>query len=158
LGLLFLVFPVLGIFLARWAAISVARARRFGATYLALDTFPARPGEQLRGRVYAPAALEDTNEAKLSFRCEKNDKVTGRDGKTGTQIVTVWENEAMAQVLRGQSSTGEAMLKVDFAVPAMFPDSASNVRGEYFTWRLAASAILKGADFEAEFEVPVFKR
>lgn len=158
MGLLFLVFPALGVALAFWAAISVARARRFGATYLVLNTFPARPGEQLSGCVYAPAALENAKEAKLALRCERNYKTAGGDGKTGTKTVTVWETEATSEVLRGQSSTGEALLKVDFPVPDSFGDSASESNGEYFTWQLTANATLKGADFEAEFEVPVFYR
>ena len=68
-GLLFLVFPLLGVGLIYWAIVSVARARRFGQTFLVLDTFPARPGEQVRGHVHAPAALGKSSEAKLALSC-----------------------------------------------------------------------------------------
>ena len=44
--------------------------------------------------------------------------------------------------------------KIECAIPAALPDSSS----EWFTWQLAANATLEGADFEAEFEMPVFKR
>jgi hypothetical protein len=49
------------------------------------------------------------------------------------------------------------MLAVAIEVPAGSPSSARGPGDEY-VWLLSASAPLKGADFAAEFEVPVFDR
>jgi hypothetical protein len=123
-----------------------------------LDTFPARPGEQVRGHVYAPAALGGSSEAKLTLSCERNHRIRNSSGRSGIRTVTVWEQEAASQVLSVQSESGEVLLKVDIPIPDSLPDSSRESSGEWFTWQLAASAVLDGADFEAEFEVPVFKR
>ncbi len=155
LGLLLLVFPILGVGLAYWAAVSVLRALRFGGTFLELDTFPGRQGEQLRGRLYAPAALNSQG-IKLVLRCERNYQ-SGKGGSSGTGTETLWEQGTFAEIVRGESTSGAAMINVDFLLPDSFPDS-SRVGIECFAWQLAASAVLDGADFEAEFEVPVFSR
>lgn len=152
LGLLFAVFPVIGIGLLYWAGVTVARARRFGRTYLVLDTFPARPGEPMRGRMYAPAALAGSQEAKLTLTCERNYR------GSGTETETVWEQKAASQVLAGQSQSGEVILNVDFLIPDSLPGRSSRSPEAWFTWQLSATAVLAGADFEAEFEVPVFSR
>jgi hypothetical protein len=154
-GLLLLLFPALGLGLVYWAIVSLARARRFGNTWLELDTFPARPGEHLRGRVFAPAALGEAAEVRLTICCEKNVKVSGDKGTT-TRSETLWEQEASAPVVQGQSSSGDSLLKIDFPIPRDLPDSSQD-RNEWFAWRLTALAELAGADFEAKFEVPVFK-
>jgi hypothetical protein len=152
-GLLLLFFPALGLGLASWAAVSVARARRFGNTWLELDTFPARPGRQLRGRVCAPPALGEAAEVRLTICCEKNVKVGKRGESTRTE--RLWQEEASAPVVLGQSPSGDAVLKIDFPIPPELPGS-SREADEWFAWRLTAFAKLAGADFEAEFEVPVF--
>ena len=65
IGLLFLMFPLVGVGLIYWAIVSVARARRFGQTFPVLNPFPARPGALVRGHVHAPAALGESSEAVL---------------------------------------------------------------------------------------------
>ena len=47
-------------------------------------------------------------------------------------------------------------MKIDLPIPHDLPDSSRD-RNEWFAWRLTAFAKLAGADFEADFEVPVFK-
>lgn len=156
-GLLLLIFPLIGLFLIRWAVISVARARRFGATYLVLDTFPARPGEHLRGRVYAPGDL-DADNVKVTLICEHSLPSSAAGNRRTIRTETKWSAEGSSKVLRGQSSSGDAMFQVDFALPAAVPETTGNWNTEWFTWRLSANADLKGADFQAGFEVPVFRR
>jgi hypothetical protein len=151
-GLLLLVFPLIGVGLVGWTAVQVARARRFGRTYLELDDFPARPGENVTGRIYAPAALGNAEEVGLTFTCEQN----SRRG-SGVKVSAMWETAAIAEIVRGESPNGGVVLKFQMLIPDSLPDSTRNW-GEWYEWHLAASAGLKGADFEAEFEVPVFKR
>jgi hypothetical protein len=154
LGLLFFVFPLIGVGLLYWTGISVARAFRFGRTYLELDTFPAKQGQHLRGRIRAPAALAESEEAKLVLTCERN-YGGSKGGGSGVNTETIWEMGTTSQIVRSQSATGNVTVDVDFLVPDSLPDSSHN-GDEWFTWQLTASAALKSADFEAEFEVPVF--
>jgi hypothetical protein len=156
-ALTFLVIPLAGAGLAYWALVSLARARRFGKTYLQLDTLPVRPGAQLRGHVYAPRALEEAASAALTLTCERRYQVSGASRGDTTRTEVVWTKGSAAPVLRGQTSTGDVMLAVAIEVPAGSPSSARGPGDEY-VWLLSASAPLKGADFAAEFEVPVFDR
>jgi hypothetical protein len=156
-GLLLLIFPIIGLGVIYWAVVSVARARRFGETYLELETFPGRQGEDFRGRVLAPEALGACQNIKLVLTCEKNFRVSSTRGGSENRTQQVWRNEAMSAIVRGQSPSGGVIFKVNFSIPAALPDSSDD-RNEWFTWQLSTNAELPGADFEAEFEVPVFKR
>jgi hypothetical protein len=153
-ALTFLVVPLVGIGLAYWALVELARARRFGKTYLRLDTMPGRPGERLRGHVYAPEALGEAPNATLTLTCERRYEVSSSRG-TETRTEVVWTHTSDTPVVRGQTPTGDVMLAVAIELPTGLPDS-SRGPGDRYLWLLSASAPLSGADFAAEFEVPVF--
>ena len=156
-ALTFLVIPLAGAGLAYWALVSLVRARRFGQTYLTLDTMPGRPGSALRGHIYAPKALEEAAEAALTLRCERQYQVSGTDRGATTRTEVRWNHGSATPVVRGQTATGDVMLAVAIEIPAGLP-SSSRGPGEDYLWLLSASASLKGADFAAEFELPVFDR
>jgi hypothetical protein len=156
-ALSFLVIPLVGAGLAYWALVSLARTKRFGKTYLQMDTMPGRPGERLRGHIYAPKALEGAAEAALTLRCERQFQVSGTNRGTTTRTEVRWTHGSTTPVVRGQTASGDVMLAVAIEIPAGLPSSSRGL-GEDYVWLLAASASLKGADFAAEFEVPVFDR
>ena len=156
-ALTFLVIPLVGAGVACWALVSLARAKRFGRTALQLDTMPARPGEPLRGHIYAPKELEEAESAALGLRCERQFEVSSTSRGTSVKTEVVWSTGASTPVVRGQTSTGDVLLAVNVAVPTGLP-SSSRGPGDRYSWLLSASAPLKGADFSAEFEVPVFDR
>jgi len=155
--LFILLFPIIGMGLGWWAGVATARAKRFGKTYFELSTIPVRPGEELKGMIVAPKALEGAEAAKIKFVCERSYRTTGSDGKRTTKTEVLWKKELSAPVIKGQSAAGDALIKLSIQTPTGFPDS-SNQYSEDFTWKLSASAELKGADFAAEFELPVFSR
>ncbi len=74
IGVLLLVFPAVGVFLIYWAGVSIMRARRFGKTFLDLETRPGRQGEHLRGRIFAPAALGSASAVDLVVACVQDPK------------------------------------------------------------------------------------
>lgn len=154
LGLLLLVFPLIGLGLVYWAGVSIVRARRFGNTFLELETFPGRQGESFRGRITAPAALEACPEVLLTLSCEK--RARAREELSTSRTRSLWKQEVTSKVLGLQSSTGDAIIKVEFELPADLEDTSYGP-GDGITWQLVAFAEMDGADFEAEFEVPVFR-
>jgi hypothetical protein len=155
-ALTFLVVPLAGVGFVYWAFVQLARAKRFGKTYLQLDTMPGRPGEQLRGHIYAPEALEEAANASLNLRCERQYQVSSTNRGTRTVTEVLWTSDSATPVIRGQTPTGDVMLAVALEIPAGLPDS-SRGPGDQYLWLLSASAPLKGADFAAEFEVPMFQ-
>ena len=153
---LLLVFPAFGAFLIGFAAISVARARRFGETWLELETYPGRQGDRLKGRIIAPAALADATKVPVVISCVRHSSVSGGTRSSRIQTRTLWNHEMAAEVFRGQAAHSAVVVPIDVALPPHLPDSSLGDR-EWFSWEVAASAKLKGRDFEAEFEVPVYK-
>lgn len=155
--LLLMVVPALGLGLVYWAAVSHVRARRFGNTYLHLDTFPGRQGEPYRGRILAPVSLGETTSVEITMSCTRHYRASGTGARAEVRSETLWQQKTTVPVIRGQSASGDVLLNVDLLLPEDLPDS-SRGSGEWWTWQLVAEAALAGADFEAEFEVPVFKR
>ena len=154
-ALTFLVIPLAGLGLAYWAIVELARTKRFGRTSLHLDTMPGRPGQELRGHIDAPAALQGASGVALNLRCEKQYGVSSRRGaRNATE--PFWATDVTAPVLAGQSAAGDAVVAVAIAIPPGLPDSSRGGAEEY-AWYLSASAPLPGADFAAEFEIPVFR-
>ncbi|MEP7353881.1 MAG: DUF3592 domain-containing protein [Acidobacteriota bacterium] len=151
-ALTFLVVPLFGIGLIYWSVVSIARARRFGKTWLKLETLPARPGEPLQASLFVSGAL-DAQQVNVVLRCEHSYK-TSNSKTTRTVTEVVWKADANVPVI--QSPDG-AMVVITMPVPKGFEDSARGGRDEY-DWLLSATAPLKGADFAAEFSVPVFAR
>jgi hypothetical protein len=154
-ALTFLAIPLVGVGLVYWAFVELVRAKRFGKTYLHLDTMPGRPGEPLRGQVYAPEALGEAANATLTLTCERRYQVSSGSRGTETRTEMVWTKDSATPVNRGQTPTGDVMLAVAIEIPAGLPDS-SRGPGDQYLWLLSATAPLKGTDFAAEFEVPVF--
>ncbi len=113
-GLLLLAFPLIGVGLVGWTVVRVARARRFGQTYLELDAFPARPGENLTGRIYAPAALGNADEVGLTFTCEQNSRAG-----SGDRTSTMWEAPRSGDA-RGDVERGVVM-KFQLLIPVRCP-------------------------------------
>ena len=156
-GLLLLIFPAAAVFLIGFAVMTVARARRFGQTWLELETIPARQGEHLKGRIIAPLALAGAKKVPVVLSCVRHYATSGSRSASSARTKTIWEQEIACDVFQGQAAGGAVVVPVDVAVPAELPDSSLG-DNEWISWTVAAAATLKGSDFEAEFEVPVYKR
>jgi hypothetical protein len=160
-ALTFLAIPLVGAGLAWWAVVALARATRFAKTYLHLDTMPGRPGQQLRGHVYAPKALAGASDVAITLRCERTygdtptngGRTSSKAGFSGTE--DIWRHDSPTQVIRSQDPNGQVKLAVTIDLPAGFPNSWRG-QGDQFSWLLSANAPLRGADFSVEFEVPVY--
>ncbi len=155
LGLLLLVFPLAGLGLLCWFVVQMARARRFGEVYLRLSTIPVRPGDEIKGIVRAPVDLKGSPKVALSFRCEEHSRGAGGRSTNTSQINVRWETTGEVKVVDPFRATGEQQFSVQLPVADGFPDSARGYN-QSVLWLLRASAVLDGADFEAEFEIPVF--
>ncbi len=150
-ALTFLILPAAGAALIWWALVALARARRFRGTYLELASTPARPGAELRGTIHVPKALAESRNVNLSLRCEADDIATDSESDSDA----AWNAESTAPVMLDKAK-GEATIAIAIPIPTRLPDS-SRTPGKHVAWLLSANAKLTGADFSAEFEVPVFK-
>jgi hypothetical protein len=150
-----LVIPLIGVGLAFWAVVAAARAQRFGQTRLQLETMPGRPGQTLRGRLYAPQALEAAEFASITLRCETTATNPNANGQDPDGDQSLWVGGASVPVLKGQATNGDVVMDVAIDIPPGLPDSFWG-KGDQYAWLLTATAPLRGADFAVEMEIPVF--
>lgn len=156
-ALLLLLFPAIGVGMAYAAGVSLARYRRFGKTFLELVTNPVIPGEGLRGRIISET-LVSAPSVELTLICQRSDRIRS-GGKTRHETTTVWSVNQEAAIQQGQSTRGKSVINVEFALPTgVVPTSEDPNANPQFAWKLLAKAKLEGADFSAEFDLPVFNK
>lgn len=156
-ALLALLFPLVGIGLVGWAVHATLRYRKYGVSRLELSTIPGAIGRTLTGMVRAPAGMQADSGFEVTLTCVR--RVRTRSGKnTSTSESVLWQDE---RVVSGEPSRGAAAMETHIPVAFRLPpdaqpcdDTDSNNR---VLWRLRLSASVPGVDYEAQFEVPVFR-
>ncbi|RKX34829.1 MAG: hypothetical protein DRP71_05835 [Verrucomicrobia bacterium] len=148
-----LLFPLIGIGLLVAAVRATMQWRRFGNSELRLKTLPGRIGGVFHAQLAVPGMASSIRQFNLRLTCVR--RTTSGSGKNrSTREELLWEDERVAprQVLSFES-TGTCV-PVYFRVPADQPESMTG--NPAIVWRLEATALLPGVDFEEKFEVPVF--
>jgi hypothetical protein len=155
IGYVAALFPLAGVFLL-WAAVyQTLRARRFGTSVCRLERTPIRIGETCLGTVetrlrHAPPAgfvvkLE-------SVRCEER----GTPKQRRKVEFVLWEDEQT--VTETEPGPRGVTVPFRFKIPITCkPTDESNPRNQVL-WRLNVSAAVPGVDFDAHFELPVFRK
>lgn len=155
LGLIGLLFPLIGILLLYRSLVLVLRYRRFGVSELQLTSLPVVLGERMRGTILARGGLvEATSQAEVTLRCEEV-LTSRRRGRTRTYRRALWQRTEPAPV--GRFAAGVSAIQVDIEVP-MQGASTHDKGDRQIVWVLEANADIPGANFTASFEVPVFDR
>jgi hypothetical protein len=125
---------------------AAARWRIVRGAAFEMDSVPGQIGGTLAGKIVLPAELRPSGEFTLGLRCVN--RVTSNTGdSSSTWEHVLWNDEHAA-------SFDGATVPVAFYIAPDAPASDyANSRNE-IVWRLAASA---PSEFNAQFEVPVFK-
>ncbi|QDT71235.1 DUF3592 domain-containing protein [Lacipirellula limnantheis] len=141
------IFLVIGIGLAGAAGYLWLRRWKWGVSEFEMAAIPGVLGGPLAGVIHVPRPIRTDLGVKIRFACEQSVS----DGDS-TKTVTLWEEERM--ITRDLTIGGvRTLIPVEFVTPYDLPDSnADDVK-----WKLTASARTSGVDYQAEFEVPIFK-
>lgn len=153
--LLALIFPVLGLALIVFALCTTIAWRRFSRTVFEIAAVPAPAGGALNGRIRVPGRLIPEHGWHLALSCVRR-KTIGPANNLRTSERVLWRDEQWLRRDLPQTAAGETSIPVFFRLPDDKPD-ANPDRGDGTHWRLEAWARLRGPDFHAAFEVPVFK-
>jgi hypothetical protein len=144
-----LLFPVVGAGLLVWAIRATARYRQYGVSTFELATLPAALGHSLEGLVRTPRELRPADGFQVTLSCVR--QVTRGSGKNrSTSESTLWQEE------RQVPATGVGV-PIAFPIPADATPSDPARGGDRVFWRLAVTADVRGVDYAASFEVPVFR-
>lgn len=152
-----LLFPLAGTWLLVRAIKATLRYRRYGISRLELSTIPGVIGRSLAGSVRATLDLQPAEGFQLILTCVR--RVTTRSGKSNsTSETTLWQEERRVRGEQNRDYAGMGTnIPVSFELPsdavASDPDNPNN----RVLWRLEVSASVPGVDYEATFEVPVFR-
>jgi hypothetical protein len=155
-ALLALLFPLVGIGLLVWAVRSTLRHRKYGVSRLELSTIPGVVGRTLTGMVRAPARMQPDDGFQVTLSCIRRVTTGGEDSSTSESVLWQEERRIIGEPSRTAAAV-ETHIPVAFRLPpdAMAcDDTDSNNR---VVWRLRLSATVPGVDYEAQFEVPVFR-
>ena len=159
-------FPFVGLLALIGAIYGTARFLKFGRSYLELETMPGRIGGWLAGTIRTAADLRDADHIRLTLRCVN--RITRGSGKnSSTHESTIWE---AAQVLKGAAmgaravagrrggpgGGGGAGIPVAFRIPQECQPTRDGFRDDII-WRLHVAAPMPGANYAADFTVPVFE-
>jgi hypothetical protein len=146
-----LIFPVAGLILIGGAIRATMRVMRFQRSALVLDHVPVPLGGSLRGRVEVP--YEPLAEAAIVVRLTAVNRV--RSGKSTHESIVFQEE---IEIARGAVSRmpDRVSIPIEIDVPHDLPATQTEGRSQSL-WRLTVDAELPGIDYNASFDVPVFR-
>lgn len=155
-ALVVLLFPLAGIVMLAAFVVGWRSQKRFGKCFFEPAQIPTPLGGVLEGMIQTGKPLTLEHELNLKFSCVR--RVTTGSGKSSsTNEYVLWHDEKAYSEQAALPQTGAGTgIPVHFKLPADQPECYSRAN-ESVLWRLEAKSKLRGPDFRAAFEVPVFK-
>jgi hypothetical protein len=154
-ALIALVFPVIGLAMIFFAFKTTRAWRKFGRSIFEMAAVPAASGGALQGRIQVKTRLQPEHGLHLRLSCVRR-TTTGASNNRQTSEKILWQDEKWLRADLPQTGSNATGIPVFFKLPGNLPDSKVS-RGDGIHWKLEASAKLRGPDFHAAFDVPVFK-
>lgn len=153
-----LVIPLMGIGILMSAANDAWRRRKYGTARIVLPALPVPLASELAGMIIVDRPVIPLGAGRVSLECWCTTiKRHGGKRQRREEIVATTEREIAPA--DWQTSAGESQLFVRLpvrggAATSMTPLTASS---PVYEWRLRVTAPTAGADFVAEFVLPVFE-
>jgi len=153
LGLLGLLFPIVGIGLIYWAVVRTREWKRFGPTPLTMDPFPGSIGGHVGGVIDINAAFDSVTEFSVTLSCIHSYMSGSGDDRSRSESAQ-WQD---SQIVHAEATQSGSRLRFRFDVPKELRESDAVQSGDsYYLWRLNVSAELSGADLDRAYEIPVY--
>lgn len=154
-AVIILIFPVVSLGIIGFALNTTLKWRKFNACVFQMAALPAPAGGALAGEIKVPASLRPEHGFHLRLSCVRR-KITGASNNRKMSEKILWQDEKWLCADLPQAASGMTSIPVFFKVPEQMPDSDVST-GDGVHWKLEAYAKLPGPDFQAAFDVPVFK-
>jgi hypothetical protein len=154
-ALIALIFPVIGVGVLVFAINTTLAWWRFGQSFFEMAAMPGALGSTLEGMIQVPARLQPEHGLHLRLSClRRTTSGTGNSRSTTEKIL--WQDEKWLRSDLPQTDLNATGIPVYFKLPADQPESIP-AQGDGIHWKLEASAKVRGPNYHATFEVPVFK-
>jgi hypothetical protein len=154
-ALIALVFPVIGLAIVFFALNTTLAWRKFNRSIFAMAAVPVAPGGAIAGEIQVETKLQPRHGWHLRLSCVRR-TTSGSGIRSITTEKILWQDEKWLRVDLPQTSLSATRIPVYFKLPDKLPESTAS-SGDGIHWKLEASAELRGPNFHAAFEVPVFK-
>ncbi|HEY7160954.1 MAG TPA: DUF3592 domain-containing protein, partial [Acidobacteriota bacterium] len=118
-----LLFPLVALFLIKWAAECVIAWKRFGSAVLQLQTIPIKSGERLRGFLKTGSKLKDSETINLELKCEKRVKMSS-GGRSSFNTDTFWSSNSQTVGMMG--ADGNTSFQIDIPIPEDLPSTSAS--------------------------------
>jgi hypothetical protein len=154
-ALIALIFPVIGLAIIFFALNTTRAWRKFNRSNFVMPIFPAAQGGALAGEIQVQKKLQPRHGWHLRLSCVRR-TLTGKSNNRQMSEKILWQDEKWLRADLPQTNLNATGIPVFFQLPEHLPESAV-LPGDGIHWKLEASAELRGPNFHAVFEVPVFK-
>ncbi len=132
------------------------RHRRFGDTYLQLDSLPVTPDGQLTARIHLKLDTDASHGIDLRLSCVRR-TITGSGNDRTTVQTVLWQTDKnVPSGAIGMDPLGRT-IPVEFAIPADAYVTDHDIPSDQVLWLLHAYADVPGVDYKDDFELPVFR-
>jgi hypothetical protein len=153
--LIALLFPIVGIGMIFFALNTTLAWRKFGQSIFEMAAIPGALGGTLEGEIQVKSRLQPQHGLHLRLSCIR--QTTSGSGKNrSTTEKILWQDEKWLRADLPQTDLNATGVPIYFKLPADQPESTPG-NGDGIHWKLEASASLRGPNFHASFDVPVFK-
>ncbi len=152
-ALIFLVFPITGIFLVFGSIRKLRTWQKIGRSPLVLSPFPGSIGGQVGGHIELNMGFDSLTQCELSLECIRR-KVTRSGGESKTENQVQWQVEGFG--FPKQSATGKTLIEFCFDVPSHLSATQEPDRN-YIYWQLTIRCNHPKLKFTRQFEIPVFE-
>ncbi len=151
---LVMIFPGAGLLLLAAAVKAVMAQFRYGTSVLELATLPAPPGRLLAGVIETRGVIAPEAGFRIRLSCLRR-VVRGSGKNRSTSEDLLWQDE---RIIPGATRTGGG-IGIPFAIPIPADALESNDQNprDRLAWRLTVDAEVPGVDYNAGFDVPVFR-
>ena len=132
-----------------------ALRRKFGRTYLCLDSIPGVVGGELSGSIQMEKPMQQTTTLLIRLRCVEVIPDRSHDSRDD-RVEVLWEGR-QAMSFSHEMVGKRREFPVSFQLPGdARPTDDPSARHRIY-WQLEVTAKLEGLDFNATFVVPVYR-
>jgi hypothetical protein len=150
-----LLFPAAGAFLLLVAVRATLQQRKYGRSYVTLQTHPGVIGRTLEGEIQTSLTDVPPDGVEVRLSCIQHYQ-TGRPGHRKTEKRTIWQDHVTVPSADLSREMTGLRIPVAFEIPAHLPPCSDNSAPDQVVWQLAVSAAMPGIDYADSFDVPVF--
>lgn len=133
------------------------RTWRYRNVRLYLHANPYRPGGTVSATLKATSKLAPTGPIKVTLAYVHEWVTTSNRGVTFTHEDILWSDTCSIETAAMKMSPGTVEVPIDFELPNHVDSTDDAIHSDRHYWRIETEAPVKGIDFKARFEIPVWR-